>query len=568
MITGGGQATKWAWVAVACFSAAAAGQVQQVENGQALDANPGVGRMGYNTPALQRNPISSQLYITGQVSGLAQFRDRVGYVGPGQLGLVLPSAEMDTFGRQSIGAMDATRNRPYLTQPYYDPATTTMYLSRAIPYQQSGMSLPAVSPSVPTAISQQLYVDALSRYGTILNTQEGMAAPSPRGDVTLGGRLAASGQGLAVQASPYEAGGAAGISGLFGIPRGNEQVDLQRELYAQAHRDEMVGSQVRAQVGGKGAGTDGVGRADSLASLTGAAEGGADQTRGGLPGTVIGQGPVNQDVFLDMLVKMRQVREQQAAGPTTAPGVAPAAIPGAAQAAAMPGRKSLVDIGPGNALVIHGLAGQSKDMFNMNMVRAAEEMRTRRYYDAAQTYETAGLVDPRNPLAHVGMGLSLLGAGETLSAAYQLSQAVTLFPPMMETRFDLPGMVDPKVVDAQLNRLDDRIAQADPESKRMLQFLAVFLYRNSNREDKAKTYAEQLLTNSKNNAILRAYADLVLTGKSPATKGEGGPPSLIRDLSKPILLPGVPATSRPTTKPAATPPPAARPAGGVAPRIK
>jgi hypothetical protein len=379
----------------------------------------------------------------------------------------------------------------------------------------------------------------------------------------LGGKLAATGEALSMQPVAYDVAAGPSFSGLFAIPRGAEQLSLQRELYAVAHRGEAVNSRLRAEVGPSGDAA-----ADSLAALagTGGAEAwgagttgkdGAGQTRGGALGTPAGQGPLNQDVFLEMLMKMRQVREQKpAAGPSsapaqpdgTAPGLAVGMAPGTALTATG-GPRTLVEIGKDRALVIHGLAGQSKDLFNLNMARAGAEMKSRRYYDAANTYETAGLVDPRNPLAHVGMGLSLLGAGESLSAAYQLSQAVSLFPPLMETRIDLPGMVDQKVIDAHLDRLDARIAAADPESKRMLQFLAAFLYRNSNRPDQAKTYAEQLLTTSKNNAVLRAYADLILTGKTPGEK-EGGIGKLGVEPATPKLLPLPGGVILPTTRPA------------------
>lgn len=567
---------------VACVSAGAAGQVQQVQNGQQLDANPGVGRGGFNTAMPVSALVNSQLYITGQVSGLAGFRDRVGYVAPGQLDLVLPSATIDDFNRQGAGITDATRNRPYLLQPYYDPSKTTMYLSRALENQASGMNLPAIAASVPTAISQQLYVDAMAKYGTISTSLEPRAPITIRSDTTLGGRVAAAGNALSVQPAPYEQAAAPAFSGLFALPRGNDQLDLQRELYAVAHRGEMVNARVKAEIGGRDPGTDAAAQADSLAALAGGTAAGAPgtgafgqdasgRTRGGALGVPAGQGPINQDVFLDMLMKMRQAREQKAAGPTSAPavrqpeGAAPGLAPGVAPGMSLtppPGRKGLVEIGKDKAVVIHGLAGLSKDLFNMNMVRAGQEMQAHKYYDAAQMYETASLVDRRNPLAHVGMGLSLLGAGESLSAAYQLSQAVTMFPPLMETRLDLPGMVDPIVIQSQLDRLDSRIAAADPESKRMLQFLAMFLYRNSNEPGKAKTYAEQLMTTSKNNAVLRAYADLILTGKGPGDTEDNGRPKLEPSSTRVLPLAGVPAPAASQPVKVAPLPGPARPAAG------
>jgi hypothetical protein len=140
----------------------------------------------------------------------------------------------------------------------------------------------------------------------------------------------------------------------------------------------------------------------------------------------------------------------------------------------------------------------------------------------------AGIVDSRNPLARVGMGLSLLGAGEPISAAYQLQRAVALFPPMMETQIDLPAMIDPNVVQEELKSIELRLRDADPESKQMLQFLAAFLYENSKQHDKAKSYAEQLITSVHQRGILRAYAEFLLKDRQPA-KEDKKPPAKPQD---------------------------------------
>ena len=74
-----------------------------------------------------------------------------------------------------------------------------------------------------------------------------------------------------------------------------------------------------------------------------------------------------------------------------------------------------------------------------------------------------------------GMGLSLLGAGESLSAAYQIRRAIALFPPVMETRIDLSAMMDAKVLDSGIRRLEGRLGGASEDTRTMLQFLATFI---------------------------------------------------------------------------------------------
>ncbi|MGB2820314.1 MAG: hypothetical protein WBF17_04995, partial [Phycisphaerae bacterium] len=182
---------------------------------------------------------------------------------------------------------------------------------------------------------------------------------------------------------------------------------------------------------------------------------------------------------------------------------------------------SLVNLDTDGQIVIHGLAGQSEDLFNTRMAEATETLRQKRYYDAVGLYETAGRITPRNPLARVGMGLSLLGAGESLSAARQFSRALSLFPPMTESRIDLTAMIDAKVIEAELATIDGRVGRADDETARMLEFLAMFLYYNSRQDAKAKSFAEKVQASSHNAALLRAYAELILRGRQ--VEGGGAP---------------------------------------------
>ncbi len=65
---------------IAVSSALAWGQVDaRVNQGNVLDANPGVGTGGVNTEVAPTNAMDTQLVVGNQVTGLAGFRGNVPY---------------------------------------------------------------------------------------------------------------------------------------------------------------------------------------------------------------------------------------------------------------------------------------------------------------------------------------------------------------------------------------------------------------------------------------------------------------------------------------------------------
>lgn len=491
-----------------------AGQVVRVETGQALDANPRVGGYRYNSPVPLGTNLNSQLYVTGQVSGLGRFRGNVGYFAENQLHLRLPSGGMSDFLRRSVGVQDALSGAAYAPAPYYDPTSTTVKLDgilsgRAAP----GTNVPAHTPARTfSPLGQQLYVDALGEYESIaplmptgLGTPGGggVSALAPGGAVTRGGRIGPMPAYAATPTVPEPA-------ELFAVARRKEQLSLARDLYTTYRREAMRDQRV-------GAGIDATVDAATTPAEAGPDE--SDRTPGGAVGKTPKKAAGNQDVFLDMLLRLRQRRQQDQPAPATtqpanrSPNRSTPLTPLAPEIL-KPGT-GLVDLSEEAGIILRGLAGASDDAFNQHMTRAERQLRSKRYYDAANLYETAGLVSPRNPLARVGMGVSLLGAGESLSAAYQIERAVRLFPPMIETRVDLSAMLDAKIIEDQLGAIDSRLRDADTDSKRMLTFLATFLYHNSDRKQQATTYAEKLKLSAKDDNLLRAYAEFVLTGHRP-----------------------------------------------------
>jgi len=512
--------------AVFCLSAGGAGQVYQIQGGNVLDANPQVGAGGYNRPVPSGPDFSSQLYVTGQVSGLGAFHGRMAYFAADQLHLNLPSAQLSDFDRRAVGLPQVLAGQPYLPSAYRERTTTLLRMDdilagRTLP--GTGAAVPPTAASVTSELGRRLYVDALSDYsplsspvtGAALAPQFGAGSVSQRtGHATPGGRILLP---TAITPAAPALGASTGMSterDLFGLPRSEDQTALARELYAQARQYGLRDTRVDARV-------------DANAP-TGAGEPVAIKPAATsvVPTPTDMEPTSGQDAFLDVLWQLNRRRKlleatSQPAGTTPLDANAFSAAPSVTR---LPG-SSLVEAGPDNRIVIHALAGQSKDLFNLRMGKARERLQSGRYYDAADLYETASLVDTRNPLARIGMGLSLLGAGESLSAAHQLERALAVFPPIAQTRLDLDRVMGEKAVESQLRLLEERIARADPDTRKMLQFLATFLYYNAGQDDKAKTYAEKLRDVAAPDSIVRSYAEAVLRAKGEPETAPPKPPA-------------------------------------------
>ncbi len=510
---------KWGIAAILCAPFAATGQVRPIQDGQALDANPRIGSHGSNIRAPAGSRFDSQLYVTGQVSGLRRFRGTVGYFGENELHLSLPSASLGDFRRKSVGLQDVLQGYTYEPTPYYERTATMVKADgilggRAVP----GTSVPAAAIPAATPLGQKLYVDALADFYSVeaLRPGRALAPPTPTSLIPSLAPSAAPGTTAAAAGAPLSPLRAPQATSLFAVARSTERADLVQELHLEARRKQLVDRRIEAKVEAAAdrapPGRETTPAAETKTDATAPAD--QDQTRGGLPGISPGEPAPDQDAFMDlMMLQMRQRQRKRAATTTAATMAATASVPAAV--APRPTRTgSLVKLDKGGQIVIHDLVGRSKDLFNMRMAEAAEKLRQKRYYDAVSLYEAAGRTTPRNPLARVGMGLSLLGAGESLSAAHQFSRAISLFPPMTESRIDLAALIDAKVIDAELAKIEDRLRRANDETKRMLQFLAMFLYHNSRQEAKAKSLAEEVRSSSDKTALFGAYADFILRSRA------------------------------------------------------
>lgn len=509
---------------ITAIAGMASAQVLQTQDGRALDANTRVGSGGFNS-LREASGFDGNRYVTGEVTGGREFRGTVGYSGANQLSLDLPSAGVDNFIRGSAGVPQVAGGVNYGVGTYLSPYRTVLS-PRAI---AEGLNAPGSSVPQTSFVPQQreearrLYDSAVEAYKPIL------AEISPRMRVE-GRPVPAVEAPDAAAASFAEAAARAGAvrpaaSALFGLIRQGDRDHLTAEL-TEAERfslDHRVGLPLEADVKAEPA------QAEPLGTpTTPAAKPAAEPTTppaGELPAP--GENP-----YFDLLVHLAQIRrEVEAAEPpataepaTETPPAKPRELPPGLmddQAYAAwqrrQAQKSVERIR--DQIVLHSLTGTDKDMFNFRMRRGEASLKEGKYYDAAAEYEIAATINRTNPLAGLGSMLALLGANEPTSAAYHLRRAMTVFPPVMETRVAVKEFLKPEIVEERLVQLQRQIDQAK-EAKQTpvpeVVFLATYLRQSLGDRAAAVALARQLKDLAGDDKVLAAYADVVLTGKPPA----------------------------------------------------
>jgi len=511
---------------VAWVAAGALGQVAQTDYGRALDANYQVGSGGINT-AVRSGVINSQLYVNGQVRGLAGFRGGVGYFPGNELSLNVPSARLDTFYGQSVGLADVLAGQTYLPSPYYRPSQTVLSAGAiARRLNRPGTSAPREDAVLPQAV-RELYNDVTADYRPLGTLPPGRALsgveliePLVPQVPSVPRRIVAVPPLLVRETTDT----------TFGLIDPDASLALAREIYevstedraVQAQRDQAVDATAQPLVMLPEDQTPGGEQQEPSAQL--------GQTRGGpyasLPSA-------DKEVMVDLLLRLRQQQEAQGlpvppepAPGTTPPGMLIPGMPGApgdeeeTEGAQQPRAVTLTGQ---NRVVIHSLAGKSEDMFNRYLQDAERKLRAGEYYRAAAMYELAMVLRPNHALARCGMGMAFLGAGEPMTAAAHFRNALRLFPPLMSVRLDVDKMMDLSVVLKRTADVEARLVGLGPEDTpdAMLSFLACFVHCNLGDSDAAKTYARKLNRSGTEDKILQAYATFILTGKRPGeTKDE------------------------------------------------
>jgi hypothetical protein len=484
--------------ALAALSAAAFGQGDtRVQTGNVLDANPQVGSRGRNQPSAAQ-PINSQLYVTGQVTGLAGFRGTVGYRAANELRLDLPGESVRSFRGRSVGLRGAVGGTGYRTQPYLDRAQTAMGV-RGI---TSGVAAPGTN--VPThstldrQVANELFGKATQSYKQILRTPVRVvstAMPPVGAEPLAPGWISAA---AAAVPDRFEEMDRPGDTALFQLASYGEREELIRQLRLRRDDEEEIDEDDRRLD------TRVDTRVDPLtppeAPLRPEAEAPEEPSDRQMP-------KPGEDAFHDLLMALREreVVARQAERERKGEDVFE---PTEEDAEAEEDGKGLI--------IIRTLGGRHRDHFNQFMNEGGRLLKAGRYYDAADKYRAAVIVNPHNPMARIGSALALFGAGESFSGGYHLRRAMELFPPLMETRLNITGMVEMKAFSQRLDDLKDALAeQAGAYDSPVTLLLGAYLCASMNEQANARRYAYRLGAASGGNPIYSAYSEFLITGKRP-----------------------------------------------------
>ncbi len=533
-------------VTVVLATGAVFGQVYQVgryNSGSAIDASPMVGSGGINSVSGAKNPYNlgqqnTQLMVENRTTGLSSFHGRTGYYASDELNLRLPSTQMDTFTRQSVGVQDVLRGGTYETQPYYSRYSTTLS-PRSIMVQDAAgqVVLPGQGMTAPVQdATQRMYKDATQDYLPLMpnepiNAVLGNAlGTQPIGQMNIG-------ELRAMDAEKYQA-TMRGGEGMFAMPHLQDRSMLAKEL-SDYSEDQLTGTPPIQPLDQKPLDQglqqalepqviEPLGLTNQPGSVTKDITGAtAEKETPGqlplLPGASVTKSYLpekNQDAYLDLLSSLQQkaqgsleVDDETLDNPQENlldPNRPALAMPGVGQA--KPEFKT-VTYSADHKIVLRSLAGTGKDMFNRYMARAKKELDAGRFYEAAQYYELASLTRPTNPLAKLGGCLAKFAAEEWYTSARDLQEAMELFPPLMETQLDLKTLLPTKKLDERLTSLELWVARV--HDKPSLVFLAAFMQQNAGNTTQAKKHAAALKKMKIESPVMEAYVEYILTGTLP-----------------------------------------------------
>ena len=494
------------------IASAAWGQIVPVQDGRALDSNYRIGSGRVNNATPQRTSFSSQMYITGQVSGLGAFKGDTGYFADNQLRMTVPSAGLSGFRRQSVGLSDVLSGQTYRPGAYYDRSTTALGL------REISAGLAAPGTNVPRSsylgglVPRKAMDEAMSDFRPLLGNRIGNAISS---DINSTIRLDATAprivgpQGVRRgRVGPITLG--SGALAVFTVSRPSQrsEVDVELRELEQLDQDDItrVDSKLRGPTivppaNGSDIGTTGLGQ-KGIASRTAR----------------------ESDVFLTMVYLLQQ---QHLEGAKTATTPTKTTDPESGDPrfkvkplGPRPNSVELVAQGLRGELVFKTLAGKGSDAFNIAMRAGEKQLKAGNFYSAADQYRLAVEIQSENPTARLGLAAALFGAGESLGASLQLRTAMEMFPPVMVTRLDVMRKIPSKKLKGRLDQIYKRIkGRQGVNVNPQLAMLAAYMHRSAGENYIAEMCAVKLKGAAGDDKIYSAFATYVLTGKRPAALG-------------------------------------------------
>lgn len=444
----------------------AVAQALPTQDGRALDANYMVGSGGYNS-ARGGQTIDGNLYVTGQIGGgFYYFHGEQPYSGRDQIGArALTGTE--NFMRYSIGMDQIRSGQLYGPTPYYAPNTVLGAAGIAAGLAMPGSSQPRSAYAAPAA-SPNANIQAYRPISMDMSRNFQL-------DFQLDMRL----QPLPGRDSPNNLEGPY----LQQLHQQEQQREAQDALATQLLQDR---------------------RLDERMSATQPAQPGQP-----LPPSAKLPAP-GQDAFVDLLVTLHKALTQKEDEPLPPPAAArPAAPVDEAQQDEARLQQRVAESIQGQ-VVLHGLSGQGGDAFNGHMAQGEKLLREQKFDDALTQFRVAGTLDRDNPLAWLGQGVALLAQGHVLQANLALRQAMLRFPPLMQTRVDLPRMLGKEALATALALVKQRLEGDAGEDRPRLLFVAAFAAHGARQDDLARQHAKALLEAAGDDRLYKAYAQELL----------------------------------------------------------
>jgi len=482
------------------------------QKGHLLDANPRLGSFGWNTRARLDSLVPrSDLYITGNVTGGGSFQGLIPYRSPLEFSGNLGSGDLSNFRRDSVGAGDLSPSGIVSQRPFVDQ-------SRALTGSwgnKIGSSPQFYTPSSVTPVGALLRTKP---YGL---TSSGLSARPLGGSYSMNVTPGPLPFGAAAQSPQTATSPMAPWQRSYNLPRSTSATNLDRLLHPQAN-----------QPGQTPEGTPGQ----------------SPQEENPLPQrtwTEPSQSLPSPQDTPDLPSPLQELEEFDADKTGQQPEGTAAPTPQGKSEGESQGGNLIPELTPRSttkfsesltgAAQPSGFVPQEKEssasfaafhrrQADYYMEQGRYYLQQGKYYFAANAFSNAILYDPQNGGAYLAKSHALFAAGEFMSAAYFLNQALTLSPELVPLQTDLQQFFpDPK-------KFQERLDELETWQKRtlqpMLKFLQGYVLYQIGQGPLAKQVLTEYLQVQPDAAVAQLLInqiDLVQPEKSPAPTAEIAP---------------------------------------------
>ena len=502
------------------------------QDGHFLDANPRLGSMGINPNArldalVPR--VNNNLYITGNITGGGSFQGIIPYRSSMEFQGTLGSSTLSNFRRDSVGVNNLSSGLPtrhpfvdysrtltgirqrqvVRSHEFYQPkrvATTPFTVRTNLQYNQNLAMRPLEQPNFSLNVSQPRQFNPYKPLGAPGQKPEWLEGPTadllqgktPAGTTPELIQPLVPGQGELAQDQnllPNDL----RIQPMQPLTDEQETVQSAPSLLTSDNRD-LTGQTIQQEQELLGALGTGVG-IETLTEAENQFAPAETQSQGtgkidfpGMPPVGINPAmpetgtpqedsdPTKVSPLADLLPESSNLLTNQTPLKREKPSYWPKPFQPKLSVTGMP-TTSLTSSGPSKNQ--SNFEAQSRQQFQASMQQAAELLQKGRFYRAADAYSTAIVYDYASGAAHQGKAHALFGAGEYMSAAYFLYQALKLDPKLAKQRTDLRKLfADEKKFPSRLKELNDWQTKSNAAELKFLQ--GYVLYQIGSR-DQAKT---------------------------------------------------------------------------------